>query len=499
MAAKTRILAMCGALDDDALTAVLSKTLQDRPEIAPDIVNMACPDLTYVPTVALTNRRCSGTLKAMSGEFGAIDCSELQAVFGVDVIVNRKQVRSFKEGATVSFAVTLTAENEPQAFDLEAASSPAPAAGGAPDMAAMMAAMGAMGGGGGMNPMAAMMAAMGGGGGGSGNDSAPAPAMNPMAAMMAAMGGGGSGGNDSAPAMNPMAAMMAAMGGGGGGASAAGSPEGQMMLQMRAMQAMGGISPIPGSSEPCRFWAKAGWCKFGDMCHFKHVGPANPKGKPPDQEILGEYLGVIKSYNPEKGFGFIACDPLRAEYDGDVFLSQKHVGDFQVGGEVKFTAYLFGGKLQCKDLHDATGQVGPQQGASNKGGGKAASANDRELGTFVGMIKSYNTDKGFGFIDSPELKAQGYDKDAFLSSDGYQGHEVGAIVSFTAYLRDSNLRARNLVSANAVDESGPPPPGPAPSMLSTMGGSSALDALMNDGGPGGLEDLGNPTKKQRGP
>merc|ERR1712086_189868 len=217
-------------------------------------------------------------------------------------------------------------------------------------------------------------------------------------------------------------------------------------------------------------------------------------------EILGEYLGVIKSYNPEKCFGFIACDTLRAEYDGDVFLSQKHVGDFQVGGEVKFTAYLFGGKLQCKDLHDATGQVGPQQGASNKGGGKAVSANDRELGTFVGMIKSYNTDKGFGFIDSPELKAQGYKKDAFLSSDGYQGFDVGDIVSFTAYLRDDNLRARNLVNANSMDnamDESAPPPGPA-SLLSTMGGSSALDALMNDGGPGGLEDMSNPAKRQKG-
>lgn len=470
---------------------MLSKILQDRPEIAPDIVNMACPDLTYVPTVALTNRRCSGTLKAVNGEFGAIDCAELQAVFGVDVIVNRKQVRSFTEGASVSFAVTLTADNEPQAFDLDAAASPAPAAGGAPDMAAMMAAMGGMSGG--LNPMAAMMAAMGGGGGASSNDSAPAPALNPMAAMMAAMTGGGSS-DSAAPALNPMAAMMAAMTGGGANG---GTPEGQMMIQMRAMQAMGGISPMPGTSEPCRFWAKAGWCKFGDMCHFKHVGPANPKGKPPDQEILGEYMGVIKSYNPEKGFGFIACDTLKAEYDGDVFLSQKHVGDFQVGGEVKFTAYLFGGKLQCKDLSDATGQVGPQQGASNKGGSKGASANDKELGLFVGMIKSYNTDKGFGFIDSPELKSQGYDKDAFLSSDCYKGHEVGAIVSFTAYLRDSNLRARNLVSADALDKSSPPEtPGPA-SVFSTMGGSSALDALMNDDGPGDLEDLGNPTKKQK--
>lgn len=436
-----KLIGILKCMDDDSLTAVISKILKSRPEIAPDIVNMACPDLTYVPTVALTQRRCSGTIKAMNAQtgFANIHCAELQAVFGVDVIVHRNQMSLFKEGSTVSFATTLTEQNEPRAFDLEACAAPpgseGPAAG-TQDMASMMAAMS-----GGMGAMAAM---------------------NPMMAMMSAMGGG-------APGVMPTMPDVSSM-----------NEEQRNAFQMMQMRMALGGTPIPPSNEPCRFYTKAGWCKFGDTCHFKHVGPPNPKGKPPDQHILGEYMGVIKSYNPEKGFGFIACDTLKAEHEGDVFLSQKHVLDFQVGAEVKFTAYLYGGKLQCKDLFDATGLVGPQKCV-----GKMATGGQEDivLGTFVGMIKSYNSDKGFGFIDSPELKSIGYEMDAFLQKDVIGQFEVGTIVSFGAYLRDNKLRARSLAYPENKDPAATAQAAKPPSLLDSLGGSDALAALMNEGGP----------------
>merc|ERR1719498_1759175 len=141
-----------------------------------------------------------------------------------------------------------------------------------------------------------------------------------------------------------------------GGTPSVGTAGGMDPVMMMQMMKMTGAIGTPGKlDEECRFYKNNGWCKFGDMCHFKHVGTANPKGKPPPTEEIGQYMGVIKSFNPEKGFGFIACDVLRKEYDSDVFLSQKFVGDFGVGAEVKFTAYLYGDKLQCKDLSDATG------------------------------------------------------------------------------------------------------------------------------------------------
>merc|ERR1719456_1551184 len=78
----------------------------------------------------------------------------------------------------------------------------------------------------------------------------------------------------------------------------------------------------------------------------------------------------------------------------------------------------------------------------------AAPAPSEELGNFVGTIKSFNVDKGFGFIDSPDLKAQGYEMDAFLHKDFASGFNVGDMVSFAAFLQGSKLRARDLQDAS---------------------------------------------------
>ena len=59
------------------------------------------------------------------------------------------------------------------------------------------------------------------------------------------------------------------------------------------------------------------------------------------------------------GFGFIACDALKSQHEGDVYLnsrlragvlhlsqSGRQIGDFKPGQEVKFQAFLFNGRLQ---------------------------------------------------------------------------------------------------------------------------------------------------------
>merc|ERR1712060_391738 len=42
----------------------------------------------------------------------------------------------------------------------------------------------------------------------------------------------------------------------------------QMMLAMQSAGALG----LSGQNEPCQFFQKAGWCKFGDACRYAHVG-----------------------------------------------------------------------------------------------------------------------------------------------------------------------------------------------------------------------------------
>ena len=40
----------------------------------------------------------------------------------------------------------------------------------------------------------------------------------------------------------------------------------------------------------------------------------------------------VKTFNPQRGFGFITCEGLAAQGYGDVFVHQKHIGDYQALG-----------------------------------------------------------------------------------------------------------------------------------------------------------------------
>ena len=109
------------ALDDQTLITVITQTLQNRPELAPGVVNGAVPDLTYAPADSLTKRRATGRILQVnsSNGMGFIDCPELKAVFGNDVYVHRNQVGAFPIGTEVNFAILLSKDMKPQAYDLQ--------------------------------------------------------------------------------------------------------------------------------------------------------------------------------------------------------------------------------------------------------------------------------------------------------------------------------------------------------------------------------------------
>ncbi|CAE8655852.1 unnamed protein product, partial [Polarella glacialis] len=50
--------------------------------------------------------------------------------------------------------------------------------------------------------------------------------------------------------------------------------------------------------------------------------------------------GYIMSFQPEKGFGFIACPELCEVFGKDVFLSCFQIGNFTVGSQVNFAVAL---------------------------------------------------------------------------------------------------------------------------------------------------------------
>lgn len=170
-------------------------------------------------------------------------------------------------------------------------------------------------------------------------------------------------------------------------------------------------------------------------------GPGPKGGGKANEEVLGEFYGIIKSYNPEKGFGFIACDALKQQHEGDVYLNSRHVGEFKVGQEVKFQAFLHNGRLQGRELQDATGLVGPQSGAA------PGFAEEQELGVFTGRIKNFHQDKGFGFIVCEALNMQGFQGDVFLHQRHKGEFREGDFVAFMAVLRNGKLQAKDLEQA----------------------------------------------------
>lgn len=95
----------------------------------------------------------------------------------------------------------------------------------------------------------------------------------------------------------------------------------------------------------------------------------------------GSFPGRIKSYNPDKGFGFIDCQYTYTQYNRDVFLHKAQIGDLKVGQMVSFKCEINKqGMPQAKDVSALNlppqmqaafaAQGGKGKGKDGKGKGK---------------------------------------------------------------------------------------------------------------------------------
>lgn len=185
--------------------------------------------------------------------------------------------------------------------------------------------------------------------------------------------------------------------------------------------------------------------------------------------------GILKSFSTKTGFGFIASPELLEVFETDIFVHSKQMRPYAAvlapGTPVTFAVALGKeNKPQAFDVqpldgvlaqtaHTAifsmsTGRMVGLPGEAYAGGlcgprgdtlvssakRKWQDAN-AELGHFMGRIKAFNAEKGFGFIVSEELASLGYLEDVFLlAKDAPQrptceaGPGPGQVVAFRAFL-----------------------------------------------------------------
>ena len=155
---------------------------------------------------------------------------------------------------------------------------------------------------------------------------------------------------------------------------------------------------------------------------FRGGGGGGGGGMPP--QVVGEGKGVVKFFNPQKGFGFIVRD------DGgeDVFVhisavEQAGLTDLADGQPLEFTLVDRGGRVSATNLR-IEGE--PMAVERAERGPQRQLTGEKAQGT----VKFFNSMKGFGFIQRDDGQPDAFVHISAVERDGLPTLNEGDRLSF---------------------------------------------------------------------
>eukprot|EP00439_Symbiodinium_sp_Y106_P041251 s1480_g5.t1 len=182
---------------------------------------------------------------------------------------------------------------------------------------------------------------------------------------------------------------------------------------------------------------------------------------------MAQYTGFVKSYNEAKGWGFIECPQTQAVYGKDIFVLRSALSGGGQGDQVMFNVVDHGRGPQASDVvvlgsarpatplgavngpmngHGYTQQMQPMPTARSAPMTLYSQPVNQHAGSsMVGTVKSYNAEKGWGFVTSPEV-VEMYGKDVFFMKSSVVGGviERNQQVSFTVVSGTKGMQAEKV-------------------------------------------------------
>ena len=164
---------------------------------------------------------------------------------------------------------------------------------------------------------------------------------------------------------------------------------------------------------------------FGGSRGGGGFGGGSPRGGSAPAQVVGQGRGVVKFFNPDKGFGFIQ----REDGGDDAFVHISAVeaaglGTLAEGQQLEFQLVDRGGKISATDLSI----VGDVVTAARRESAPAQRSSTGERST--GTVKFFNYTKGFGFITRDDGQPDAFVHISAVERSGLSGLDEGDQLEF---------------------------------------------------------------------